>query len=384
MVGFILGIILAIVGIIAVVYFIVYSTVEKVETKVRDASGEVVRDNYGRPITTSETKLAYPLRKWAGLLAIGVTVISVGLAFLGCFAKVETGNTGVITVFGRVEDRTLDAGFHLKAPWEKVVEMNNKVQKVSYKLSCFSSDIQEVEVTYTLNYQIKKQFAQELYKTVGIDYKSTVISPNVAESVKVITARYTAEALIGSRDELASRIEELLGDQLDEYNVDVVSTAIEDLDFTDEFTAAVEAKQVAVQNKLKAQTEQEQKTMEATQAAERAKIEAEASAQIAKIQAAGDYEAVKIAADSAEYQGRKEAAIAMQRLASINGWTVVTGDDGINRLYKADGSEVSDEELKEGSAKLIQYYYIDRWNGILPETYLGGDNANGLILNVGE
>jgi len=361
MVGFIFGIIFLIAGLGTGIFL----ATKKVSVRDEE-TGKTSKATY------------YKKYSWTGF--VGGVFLFLLLTFFGCIVSVETGNTGVVTVFGRVENYTLDAGFHLKAPWTNVVQMNNKVQKATVDLQCFSSDIQEVECKYTLNYQINKSNAQEIYRTVGKEYYDTVITPNVAESVKTIMAHYTAENLIGNRDELASNIEDLLSTQLEKYNIEVVSTAIEDMDFTDEFTAAVEAKQVAVQNKLKAQTEQEQKTMEATQAAERAKIEAEANAQIAKIQAEGDYEAVKISADSAEYQGRKEAAIAMQRLASINGWTVVAGDDGINRLYKADGTEVTAEELQVGTQKLIQYYYIEQWNGILPDTYVGDGSASTIIL----
>ena len=306
-----------------------------------------------------------------------VAVVSTGS---GCVGTVPTGHTGVVTVFGRVEEKTLDAGFHVKAPWEDIINMDNRVQKATVRLACFSSDIQEVDIMYTLNYQIKKSNAQEIYKTVGIDYYDTVITPNIAESVKTITAHYSAENLISNRDELSANIETLLGEQLDKYNIEVVSTAIEDMDFTDEFTNAVEAKQVAVQNKLKAQTEQEQMTMEAQKAAERAEIEATAAAEVSRIQAEADKIVAEIGADSAEYQGKKEAAIALQRLASINGWTVITNDSGVNELIKADGEKVTAEELKIGTEKLIQYYYIEQWNGILPETYVGDSAASTIIL----
>ena len=330
--------------------------------------------------STTVTKNGKSLRRFANIPYVAGIFIFVIFTGMSLFTTVPTGHTGVVTIFGKVEENVLDAGVHFKAPWEDVVNMDNRVQKATVDLSCFSSDIQEVEIKYTLNYQIKKDNAQEIYRTVGVAYYDTVITPNVAESVKTITAHYTAENLIANRDELAANIESLLGNQLDKYNIEVVSTAIEDMDFTDEFTAAVEAKQVAVQNKLKAQTEQEQKTMEAQQAAERAKIEANASAEVSRIQAEADKLVAEIGADSAEYQGKKEAAITLQRLASLNGWTVVSGEDGINRLYKADGDEVTAEELKEGTKNLVQYYYIEQWNGILPETYVGDGSASTIIL----
>jgi len=283
--------------------------------------------------------------KGAGIGALlGGIIVGTVCIVLGCMVSVGTGHTGIVTTFGRVEDYTLDSGFHFKAPWNDVIEMDNRVQKATVTLPCFSSDIQEVNTVYTVNYQISKTNAQKLYIDVGTGYIDTVINPAVYESVKTIMAHYTAEDLIGKRDTLASEIEKFLGEQLLNYNIEVVSTAIEDMDFTDEFTNAVEAKQVAVQNKLKAQTEQEQKTMEAQQAAERTKIEAEAAAAVAKIQAQADLEVQKINADAAEYTGQKEAA----KNKAIN------------------------ESL---TGELLKYFYIQQWDGKLPQTILGDDSS---------
>ena len=46
-----------------------------------------------------------------------------------CFTSVPTGQTGVVTTFGRVENFTLDSGIHVVMPWQKVVKMDNRVQK---------------------------------------------------------------------------------------------------------------------------------------------------------------------------------------------------------------------------------------------------------------
>lgn len=269
----------------------------------------------------------------------------------------------------------------MKAPWNSVTQMDNRVQKETVSLACFSSDIQEVTMQYTLNFQINKANAQEIYKTIGKDYYKTVVEPNVAEAVKVITARYTAEQLVQTRNTLAEEIEELLEQNLIKYNIKVVSTAIEDMDFTDAFTNAVEAKQVAEQKKKQAEIEQAQALLQAENEKKIAKTKAEADAEVAKIQAEADMEVAKIGADSAEYQGKKEASVAIQRLAAINGWTVVRdGEEGINKLYKADGTEVTAEELQVGAANLIKYYYSQQWNGELPDTLL--DDSISLLLGI--
>ena len=278
----------------------------------------------------------------------GGFILTIICLLFGCVTSIPTGHTGVVTTFGRVEPTTLEAGVHTKAPWQSIIKMDNRVQKATVGLSCFSSDIQEVEIIYTLNYQINKSNAQEIYKTIGQDYYKTVIEPNISESVKMVVAKHTAENLIGSRDVLASDIEVVLANQLEKYNIELVSTAVEDMDFTNEFTNAAEAKQVAVQNKLRAQTEQEQKTMEAQQAAERAEIEAQAAAAVAVIAAQADLEVTKIQADAAEYAGQKEAA----KNKAISEW--LTED-------------------------LIEYYYIQQWDGILPNTYMGSDNVSAIV-----
>ena len=268
------------------------------------------------------------------------------VCLLGCIKTVPTGSTGIVTVFGKVQSQTLDAGIHFMAPWNRVVQMDNRTQKAQVELSCFSRDIQEVNVVYTINYTINKSNAQELYKTVGIDYYDTVIIPRVQECVKATFAQYTAEALIADRNAVAVAIEDVLTANLAKYNIDLGDTAIEDIDFSDSFTNAAEAKVTAQQDKLTAQTKQETANIEAEAAAERQRIQAQADADAAIIAAEGDAQVAQIAADSAEYQGQKDAAI-MSNLG----------------------------EMLTKYPNLIDYYKAIGWDGKLPETMLGSDTS---------
>ena len=215
---------------------------------------------------------------------ISGAVCALGIVLIGasCIASVPTGHTGVVTTFGKVENFTFEAGLHIKNPFSKVVNMDNRTQKGSLEMVCFSSDIQEVRVLYTLNYQIQKANAQTLYRTIGRDYYNTVVTPCIQEALKTVTAKYNAEDLIGSRANLAIEVEENLAEKLTKYNIEVSSTAIENMDFTDAFTNAVEEKQVAAQNKLKAETEAAQKLIEAEAAAKALLIAAEAEAKANK------------------------------------------------------------------------------------------------------
>lgn len=284
--------------------------------------------------------------KMTGVLSliIGV-VLAIIFAIISCISSVPTGHTGIVTTFGRVEDYTLDAGINFKAPWQSVVKMDNRVQKETVELSCFSSDIQEVSVKYTINYQIDKANAMNIYRSIGKNYYGIVIEPNIVEVVKENTALYTAENLINCREELSNKIESKLSERLTAYNINVVNLSCEDMDFSDVFTNAVEAKQVAQQNKLKAETEAEQKI-----------IEAEAAAEIKKVETTAQAEAVKITADAEAYQVK----------------------------VKAEAEAEANKKLAASlTEELINYEYAQKWNGELP-TYMGGESGTIPVLDLGK
>lgn len=236
--------------------------------------------------------------KWRKNKKQFISVLALLIILFGCTASVPTGHTGVVTTFGRVENFTLEAGFHFKLPWQEVVNMDNRTQKASVNLTCFSSDIQEVTMVYSINFQIEKANAQTIYKTIGTGYYDTIVAPRIEEAVKSVAAQYTAEGLVSHRDEMGDKIKEKLITELHEYNIELVNTAIENLDFTDEFTDAVEAKQVAEQNKIKAKTEAEQRVIEAEAAAEVKKVEAQAQAEAELIEAEATAKANQLLSES--------------------------------------------------------------------------------------
>ena len=268
--------------------------------------------------------------------------LAIIILFASCVAVVPTGYTGILTTFGRVEERTIPAGFNIIAPWQNVIKMDNRTQKVQVTTSAFSKDIQQVDIAMSINYCIDQETAQILYKTVGVNYYENVMYPRVQENTKAVFSQYSAENLIGERDILSDQVLEQTAADMQKYGIKIISIAIEDIDFTDAFTNAVEAKQVAAQNKLTAETQQAQKTMEEEAAAKRAIIAANAEAEKAVIAANADLEVVKVQAEAALYAGEKEAEMNKRISESLAG-------------------------------DIIQYYWIKQWNGILPSTVLGGD-----------
>ena len=226
----------------------------------------------------------------------------------GFFSKVGNGKVAVVTRFGKAQDETLEAGFHVKPFFNTLHPMSIQTQTMQTALSAFSSDIQQVNTTVTLNYNIDKTNAVTLYREVGSGYEKTLMAPRVQEDVKIVFSRYTAENLVQKRDLLSTEILELLQEYLAPYGINVTAVAIEDIDFTDAFTNAVEAKQVATQEKLTAQTQQERLTMEAEAQAERETIAAQAKAERDRIAAEAEAYAIKTKAEAEAEANAKVAA----------------------------------------------------------------------------
>lgn len=282
-------------------------------------TGEVVRRGRAR----------LTLRVVTALLAAAVLCTS-------CITTVHTGYTGIVTRFNQVQDYTFEAGLHFKSPFVTVIEMDNREQRDQFQMEAFSSDIQEVLVTGSINYSIDKSTAMRLYKEVGTSYETVLIAPRAQEVLKANFSKYTAEGLISHRQQLSSEIYDALRDDLAPHGINIISVSVENIDFTEAFTNAVEAKQVATQEAQRARTQQDQQTMEAQQAAERQKIAAEAAAEVVRIQAEADAYAVQIRAE-AEAEANKKIA----------------------------------ESL---TPDLIEYTEVQTWNGELPQI-VGSEGA---------
>lgn len=202
-------------------------------------------------------------------------VLVIGVA-VSCFTVVSAGHTGVVLTFGAVEDTVLGEGLHFKIPFiQRVVQMNNRTQKIETEGSSSSKDLQIISYVVAVNYHVNDDSSATLYQNVGTDYGSVVIIPAIQESIKAVTAQYTAEELITKRQTVGEQIKDALSEKINQYGITVEIFNIVDFDFSEEFNAAVEAKQTAQQNALKAEQDLARIEVEAQQKITQAEAEAE-------------------------------------------------------------------------------------------------------------
>lgn len=208
----------------------------------------------------------------AGVL-IGLLVLVI---LFNCFVTVPAGHTGVVLQFGAVSDKVLDEGLHLKVPFvTQVVNVDNRVLKTEVSSTSASKDLQTISSTISLNYRVGRQNSADLYKNVGTRFEDVIVNPAIQECVKAVAAQFTAEELITQRQQVGDQMKVLLEEKISPFGLSIEVFNIINFDFSEEFNAAIEAKQTAQQNALKAEQDLQRIRVEAEQKIEQARAEAE-------------------------------------------------------------------------------------------------------------
>ena len=226
--------------------------------------------------------------KWKKLIIIGAAAIFVLVILLNSFTVVQAGHTGVVVTMGSVNEGVLQEGIHFKVPFvQNVVKIDNRIQKLEVNTEAFSKDLQSVKTVLAINYRVDTAKSYSIYKNIGADYENVLVVPAVNEVLKAITSQYTAEESITNRVLISDGLVKGLNEKLNDLGLYITDVNIIDFDFSEAFITAIEEKQVAQQQLLKAETEKQT-----------AITNAQASAEAAKIKAEGDAKANKLLNDS--------------------------------------------------------------------------------------
>jgi regulator of protease activity HflC (stomatin/prohibitin superfamily) len=286
-----------------------------------DGLGEIGQAGY-RKIKVIDKKI---IRKVVLIIILGI----IGLIILfGTFYTVDTGYRGIVKTFGAPSMDAKAEGLHLKIPLaQKVERLSVQTMKYEADAAAASKDLQVVHTQVAVNYHIEPETVPVIFRNIGKDYESKIIQPAVQESVKAVTAQFTAEELITKREIVKAQIDEKLHARLAGSNINMETTSITNFDFSQTFNNAIESKVTAEQLKLKAERD-----------LERIKVEA----QQAEAQAIGQKNA-----QIANAEGRKQAAI-------------------LEAEGNAESIKLIDEQLRR-STTYLEFQKVQRWNGVLPQ-----------------
>lgn len=218
-------------------------------------------------------------------IAITVMCLFVALfliVFFWPFASVNAGNRAVLTTFGKVNSTVLGEGLHLKNPLSGSHEVSLQTQTIDEtgedSLAAASNDLQDVKMEVVANYHLPETSVISVYQQYqGLkNFQTNKLEPAVRESVKSVTAQYTAEELVTKRSEVSTKIENNIVSEFKDLGVVEESFKITNLQFSADFTKAIEAKVTAVQDAEAAKNKLAQVQYEAQQRVAEAQGEAQA------------------------------------------------------------------------------------------------------------
>ena len=257
------------------------------------------------------------------LVFVAVILLFIGfITLINCFTSVPTGFVGIKTRFGKAEEGVLQEGLNFKVPYiEKIITIDCRTKKIETMSEASTKDLQTVAANIAVNYNVNKDTANVLYREVGTDYENIIISPAILEAIKSTMAGYTAEELITKRSEVSNKIQTTLIEKISDRGFNITEFNITNIDFSAEYDRAIEAKAVKQQEVVAAQAELEKQKI----------------------------------------QNDKEFSIAEKDA----------------KVMELQNSQITENTLKLKKLEVMQKF-INRWNGVMPETMLG-ESVNAML-----
>ncbi|MEQ8541520.1 MAG: prohibitin family protein [Coleofasciculus sp. D1-CHI-01] len=258
-------------------------------------------------------------QNWQALVG-GIIAAALILLSFSSFVIINPGQAGVISILGKARDGALLEGIHVKPPIISVVDVYDvTVQKFEVPAQSSTKDLQDLSASFAINFRLDPTQVVTIRRTQGTlqNIVSKIIAPQTQESFKVAAARRTVEEAITKRTELKQDFDNALNERLEKYGIIVLDTSVVDLNFSPEFSRAVEEKQIA-----------EQRAQRAVYVAREAEQQAQADINRAK----GRAEAQRLLAETLREQGgplvlQKEAIEAWKQGGAQMPKVLVMGGD---------------------------------------------------------
>lgn len=265
--------------------------------------------------------------KLLGIIRGGVTGVCVAifaLAMLIAGIKImDQTEVGIVKVFGKV-DHTISGGLNFVNPISDTVEvMDLRVHVREASFASYTKDAQPLTAAIEYQYEPIAAQAMNIVSQYGsYEILEQKLQAAVEERAKIVFARYSAMPLLESRSTLSTQVQEEVKELEDLFPVNFTQVVVKDIDFSDAFEQAVEAKMQAEQNALRAENEKQEAITRAEQEREVARVEAEA----AILAAEGEARALEITREALE--NMPDTWIAQQYLEKWDGKLpqLITGD----------------------------------------------------------
>jgi regulator of protease activity HflC (stomatin/prohibitin superfamily) len=247
-----------------------------------------------------------PINMPLGTFGVVAAVIAVLVIAYSTYFTIDQGERGVILHWGSVAGEA-EPGLHFKVPFMTTVQkISVQVQKISFdksnggdfRFQAYSRDQQPATVALAVNYHITN--VSDVYSAYGSleNLQSRFIDPKVLEQVKNIFGQFDAADAIQKRANLNAEVFNAIRKSASSSLVIIDSVQIEDIEFSQQYEGAVEARMQAVVQQQQAEAQKAKRIIDADAAAYEVKAAADAKAHQIEVQGQAEAGAIKARGDA--------------------------------------------------------------------------------------
>jgi regulator of protease activity HflC (stomatin/prohibitin superfamily) len=267
-----------------------------------------------RPNVPEMNKLSPIFQGLGGLLVVAGLVAA-------CVVQVDTGQVGVQTMFGKVDNESLNSGLHFINPLAKVTKLDIKTENYTMSgvhaegnkqgddaIRVLSADGLEVTIDLTVLFSVVPTEAPRLLRQVGEDYTDKIVRPITRTKIRDNAVYYDAVSLYSKkRDEFQHRIYTSIEDDFKKRGLVLEQLLIRNISLPQSVKTSIESKINAEQEAQKMEFVLQKEKQEA----ERKRVEAQGIADYQRIISASlsdkqlQYERIKAQFELAKSENTK-------------------------------------------------------------------------------
>ena len=202
-----------------------------------------------------------PVNDPANTVIVLVAIVLSALLLVGqALFIVPAGKVAVVTTLGKVSGGSRLPGLNLKIPFiQSVNPFDVRTQVRPEEFSTLTKDLQVIEATATVKYAVRSEEAGRIYRTIASndrDIYPRIIQPSLLKALKSLFSQYELITIATEWNDISAIVERTVAEELNKFDyVEVRSLDLTGLQIAKEYRAAIEQKQIAEQQLLRAQTE---------------------------------------------------------------------------------------------------------------------------------
>lgn len=162
------------------------------------------------------------------------------------FITIEPGERGVLFKRfggGLEKEHIYNQGFHIIAPWNKMILYDTRVNEAFEKLSVLSKNGLTIDVELSYRYNPAGEAIGYLHEEIGPNYLERIVVPEIRSATREVIGKYLPEELYSTkREDIQDEIFQRTSESVGKKHVDIDAVLIREVALPENLKSAIEMK----------------------------------------------------------------------------------------------------------------------------------------------